>query len=40
VVPQVYAAGQLSGAKLKSVDELEEVFEAAGVDVKGPVVCR
>jgi hypothetical protein len=37
---QVYAGGQMSGASLKSVDELEDVFRAAGVDVQAPMVLR
>jgi len=39
-MPQVYQGSQMAGAKLKPVDELQDVFEAAGVDVQGPVVCR
>jgi hypothetical protein len=37
---QVYAGGQMSGARLKAVDELEDVFSTAGVDVQAPVVLR
>jgi hypothetical protein len=37
---QVYEGGVMSGARLKSVDELQDVFEAAGVDVQAPLVCR
>lgn len=37
---QVYEGGQMAGAKLKPVDELQDVFEAAGVDVQAPLVCR
>lgn len=29
----------MQGAKLKPVDELEKVFNAAGVDVQSPLVC-
>lgn len=39
-VPQVYADNQMAGAKLKAVDELQDVFEDAGVDVQAPLVCR
>lgn len=39
-VPQVYADNLLAGAKLKAVDELQDVFEDAGVDVQAPLVCR
>jgi hypothetical protein len=30
----------MSGARPKSVDELQDVFEVAGVDVQAPLVCR
>lgn len=30
----------MPAARLKPVDELQDVFEAAGVDVQAPVVCR
>lgn len=30
----------MAGARLKAVDELQDVFEAAGVDVQAPLVCR
>lgn len=36
---QVYEGGQLAGARLKPVDELQAAFEAAGVDVQAPLVC-
>eukprot|EP00879_Flechtneria_rotunda_P009889 GHRR01010341.1.p1 GENE.GHRR01010341.1~~GHRR01010341.1.p1 ORF type:complete len:320 (+),score=104.57 GHRR01010341.1:296-1255(+) len=36
---QVYAGEQVQGAKLKSVDELEQTFNAAGVDVQSPIIC-
>ncbi len=36
---QVYEGDQMQGAKLKTVDELEKVFKAAGVDPQAPLVC-
>lgn len=39
-VPQVYADNAMAGAKLMAVDELQDVFEGAGVDVQAPLVCR
>lgn len=36
---QVYEKNEVAGARLKQVDELEKVFEAAAVDVQQPLIC-
>eukprot|EP00878_Enallax_costatus_P024722 GHUV01026404.1.p1 GENE.GHUV01026404.1~~GHUV01026404.1.p1 ORF type:complete len:347 (+),score=113.06 GHUV01026404.1:518-1558(+) len=35
----VYEKSEMAGARLKPVDELEKVFEAAAVDVQQPIIC-